>query len=173
MFTFEDLKSAIPGLEFQTVDINGTQGAIFPRNSVLEAARALKEKFGFDQIIDIVGIDRNERKERFEITYNLRNHKTFDRVFIKVRCDERDPHVPSLTPVWTGCNWNEREAYDMYGVLFDGHPDMRRMYLPDEFQYFPLRKDFPLIGIPGSIPLPSREGSDPRFHVMDTPESLA
>lgn len=173
MFNFEDLKSIVPGLEFETVDVRGTQGAIIPKNKIVEVAQALKEKFGFLQLIDVLGIDRNQRKERFEITYNLRNHKTFERVFIKVRCDERDPHVPSLTPVWTGCNWNEREAFDMYGVLFDGHPDMRRMYMPDEFEYYPLRKDFPLIGIPGSIPLPSREGSDPRFHIMERSEDLA
>ena len=173
MFTFEELKGVISGLEYQEVQVRDTQGAIIPKDRIVEVARALKEKYGFLQIIDVIGVDRNERKERFEVTYNLRNHKTFERVFIKVRCDERNPHVPSLSSVWTGCNWMEREAYDMYGIHFDGHPDLRRMYLPDEFKYWPLRKDFPLMGIPGSIPLPNREGSDPRFHIMENSEDLA
>ena len=173
MFQFEDLKSVIPGLEFQTQDVRGTQAALLPKDRIVEVARAMKEKYGFLQLIDALGVDRNERKERFEVIYNIRNHKTNERVFLKVRCDERNPHVPSLAGVWTGANWNEREAYDMYGIVFDGHPDMRRMYLPDEFKYWPLRKDFPLMGIPGSIPLPDRTGSDPRFHIMENSEDLA
>ena len=91
---------------------------------------------------------------RFEVTYNLRNPQTKERIFVKTRCDERDPHVPSLAGIWSGANWPEREAFDMYGIIFDGHPDMRRMYMPDDFEYYPLRKDFPLMGIDGSIPLP-------------------
>ena len=173
MFQFEDLKSIISGLEYEPVDIRGTQGALVPKDRIVEVARALKEKFGFIQFIDALGIDRNERKGRFEVVYNVRNLKTNQRVFLKVRCDERNPHVPSLAQVWSGANWCERETYDMFGVIFDGHPDMRRMYLPDEFLYYPLRKDFPLMGIPGSIPLPSREGSDPRFHTMERSEDLA
>ena len=78
--------------------------------------------------------------------------------------------VPSLVPVWTGCNWNEREAYDMFGIIFDGHPDLRRMYMPEDFEYYPLRKDFPLMGVPGSIPLPHHEDSDPRFNVANRGE---
>lgn len=173
MFSFEAVKDLLPDLEYLAIDVNGDPAALVPKNRVVEVARLLKEKFGFLQLIDAMGHDRNERKERFEVTYNLRNHKTNERCFLKVRCDEKDPHVPSLTPVWTGCNWNEREVYDMYGVRFDGHPDLRRMYMPDDFQYYPLRKDFPLIGIPGSIPLPSREGSDPKYHIMERPEDLA
>ena len=173
MFNVEDVTQLVPGLEFEIVDVNGTPALLVPRERILEVARLLKEKFGFTQLIDVMGHDRNQRKQRFEVTYNLRNHITSKRVFLKTRCDERDPHVPSLCSVWTGCNWNEREVYDMYGVTFDGHPDMRRMYMPDDFQYYPLRKDFPLIGIPGSIPLPSHEGSDERFHIMERPEDLA
>ena len=104
------------------------------------------------------------KKHRFEVTYDLRNHKTNQRIFLKVRCDERDPHVPSLCSVWEGCNWNEREAYDMVGVIFDGHPDLRRMYMPEDFEYFPL------MGVPGSIPLPHHEDADPRFEVANRGE---
>ncbi len=170
MFKFEDLKEKTADLQFEKVTVGGDEAAIVPREQILSVARRLKEEFGFLQMIDIIGHDRMEKKDRFEVTYDLRNHKTKQRIFLKVRCDERDPHVPSLTSVWTGCNWNEREAYDMVGVIFDGHPDLRRMYMPEDFEYFPLRKDFPLMGVPGSIPLPHHEDSNPKFNVANLGE---
>jgi len=60
-----------------------------------------------------------------------------------------------VTGIWPGANWKEREVYDMFGIRFENHPDLRRMYLPEDFQYYPLRKEFPLLGVPGSIPLPN------------------
>ena len=165
MFEFEQLTAGHPDLQFEAVNVGGDRAAIFPRERMMEVATRLKEEFGFDQILDAFGMERIAKKPRFEVTYNLRNHTTKQRIFLKVQCEERDPHVPSLVPVWTGCNWNEREAYDMYGVIFDGHPDMRRMYMPEEYEHHPLRKDFPLMGIPGSIPLPHHEDADPRFAI--------
>ena len=170
MFTFEQLSEKNPELHFEKVDLRGDVAAIVSRNDILAVAGRLKNEFGFVQMIDALGHDRMEKKERFEVTYNLRNHITKQRIFLKVRCEERDPHVPSLVSVWTGANWHEREAYDMFGILFDGHPDLRRMYMPDDFEYFPLRKDFPLMGIPGSIPLPHHEDADPRFDVANRGE---
>ena len=170
MFTFEALKEKDAEFTFESVDLRGDEAAIVAREQILKIARRLKEEFGFLQMIDALGHDRMERKMRFEVTYNLRNHKTNQRIYLKVRCDERDPHVPSLVPVWTGCNWHEREAYDMFGIIFDGHPDLRRMYMPEDFEYYPLRKDFPLMGVPGSIPLPHHEDADPRFSIADRGE---
>jgi NADH-quinone oxidoreductase subunit C len=170
MFSFKQLQERDPQLQFESVDVGGDEAAIFPREQVLSVARKLKEEHGFLQMIDAFGIDRMEKKDRFEITYNLRNHKTNQRIFLKVRCDERDPHVPSLVSVWGGANWHEREALDMFGVNFDNHPDPRRMYMPEDFEYYPLRKDFPLMGVPGSIPLPHHEDADPRFNVADQGE---
>ena len=169
MFSFEDLKTALPDLEFTIVDVKGTPAALLSREQIVSVARLLKDTYGFRLFIDALGIDRNERKMRFEVTYNLRNLDTKERVFLKVRCDERDPHVPSLAGIWSGANWAEREVYDMFGVVFDGHPDMRRIYMPDDFEYYPLRKDFPLMGVPGSIPLPHHEDADPTFDIMKKP----
>ncbi len=169
MFSFESVKEQFPEFTYEAVDVNGTPGALVSNDDVLRVANFLKES-GFLQLMDAFGIDRNQKKGRFEITYNLRNHKTNERIFLKVRCDEKYPHVPSLTSIWTGANWNEREAFDMYGVIFDGHPDLRRMYMPDEFEFYPLRKDFPLMGIPGSIPLPHSEDADRRFKIPDRGE---
>ncbi len=170
MFTFEQLKEKNPDLTFEKADVGGDEAVIVPCEQILGIAMRLKNDFGFSQMIDALGHDRMEKKHRFEVTYNLRNHKTMQRIFLKVRCEERDPHVPSLVSVWSGANWHEREAYDMFGVIFDGHPDLRRMYMPDDFEYYPLRKDFPLMGVPGSIPLPHHEDSDPRFNVANRGE---
>ena len=127
-------------------------------SDLLSIAQFLKEDpaLAFDMIIDIVGVDRFRGKERFEVNYTLYSlsHKKYLRV--KVLVDEDDPTVPTLTGVWSGANWHERETYDMFGIKFAGHPDLRRLYMPEEFEYYPLRKDFPLAGIPDSLPLPRR-----------------
>ncbi|HYM20843.1 MAG TPA: NADH-quinone oxidoreductase subunit C [Candidatus Kapabacteria bacterium] len=157
MFDFTQLSTEIPGFTYEAVDINGTPCALVDREHLEMTARVLKEKYGFTQFIDTAGIDRFTRTMRFEVTYNLRDLKTNDRIFLKVRCDERDPHIPSVVSIWDGAGWHEREVYDMYGIIFDGHPDLRRMYMPEEYEYYPLRKDFPLMGIPGSIPIPKDE----------------
>lgn len=170
MFTFDQLQEKEPELHFEKVTVGNDEAVVVPREQILGIARRLKSEFGFLQLMDALGTDRMEKRDRFEITYNIRNHQTKQRVFLKVRCDERDAHVPSLTSVWDGANWHEREAYDMFGVTFDGHPDMRRMYMPDDFEFHPLRKDFPLMGVPGSIPLPHHEDADPRFSVADRGE---
>jgi NADH-quinone oxidoreductase subunit C len=157
MLDFTQFSTEIPGFSFEAMDINGTQCAIIDRTHLLALSTLLKDKHGFTNFVDTVGIDRFTRTMRFEVTYNLRNLTTKERIFLKVRCDERDPHIPSVEKIWTGAGWNEREVYDMFGVIFDGHPDLRRMYMPEEYEYYPLRKDFPLMGVPGSIPLPKDE----------------
>src|SRR4051812_44139425 len=105
MFTFEQLRENDSSLAFEKIDVGGDEAAIVPREQIVTVARRLKKEFGFLQMMDALGHDRMEKKERFEVTYNLRNHKTNQRIFLKVRCDERDPHVPSLCAVWEGCNW--------------------------------------------------------------------
>ena len=154
MFTFEDIKTKAPNFSFQPYDVAGTSGAIIARENIKDVSRILKEQFGFTHFIDAFGTDSNERKNRFSVIYNLRNPETRERIFLKVYCDERDPHIPSVVSVWSGANWHERETYDMFGIIFDEHPDLRRMYMPDDYDFYPLRKDFPLMGIEGSMPLP-------------------
>lgn len=125
---------------------------------LVPVARFLKEDpaLAFDMIIDICGVDRFRDEERFEVIYNLYSlsHKIYLR--LKVLVNEADPTVPTLTGVWPGADWHERETFDMLGIKFSGHPDLRRLYMPEEFEYYPLRKDFPLTGIPDSLPLPRR-----------------
>ena len=114
------------------------------------------ETLQFDSLRDVCGADYYRPDNRYEVVYNLFSLKNKYRLRLKVKVDENDLHVPSVVGVWSTANWHEREAYDMYGIIFDGHPDLRRMYMPEEFEHYPLRKDFPLMGIPGSLPLPRK-----------------
>jgi NADH-quinone oxidoreductase subunit C len=123
---------------------------------MVEVAEVVKSDLGFDLIIDCCGVDLYRPGERFEVVYNVYSlaHKRYLR--LKVRTSEDHHAVPSVTGVWPGANWHERETFDMFGIKFTGHPDLRRLYMPEEFEYHPLRKDFPLMGIPDSLPLPRR-----------------
>lgn len=125
---------------------------------IVEVARFLREDpaLAFDMLIDLCGAERFREGERFEVIYTLYSLKNKKYLRLKVLVGEDDPVVPTVTDVWPGANWHERETFDMFGIKFSGHPDLRRLYMPEEFEYHPLRKDFPLTGIPDSLPLPRR-----------------
>ena len=102
-------------------------------------------KCQFAVLIDICGVDYPERAKRFEVVYHLLSPRLNQRIRVKVAADEVTP-VPSVNDVFPAANWYEREAYDMYGIRFSGHPDLRRLLTDYGFQGYPLRKDFPLTG---------------------------
>lgn len=126
------------------------------KENLLQTAKTMKEDLEFDQLIDAVGVDRFTKNERFEAVYNLWSNKHKTRIFLRVSLDSKMPEVESLYGIWSTANWLEREAFDMYGIVFLNHPDLRRIYMMDDFQYYPLRKDYPLMGIPGAIELPKK-----------------
>ena len=99
----------------------------------------------FEVLIDICGVDWPQRANRFDVVYHLLSPRLNQRVRVKVHADDETP-VPSAIPVYPAANWYEREAFDMYGILFSGHPDLRRLLTDYGFQGYPLRKDFPLTG---------------------------
>ena len=125
-----------------------------PKARITEVGRFLKAEQGFVYLTDLGGIDRFTEEDRYEVFYNLVSFDPPRRLRVKVRVDEADLVVPSMTSVFRSAGWNERECYDMLGIRFDGHPDLRRMYMPEDFEYHPQRKEFPLLGVPGSLPLP-------------------
>ncbi len=86
------------------------------------------------------------RRDRFGVVYLLANTTTGERLIVKTFVNEPDPTLPSVVPLWKGADWMEREVYDMFGIAFAGHPDLRRILMPEEFTAFPLRKDYPLRG---------------------------
>jgi NADH-quinone oxidoreductase subunit C len=103
------------------------------------------KKCRFEVLIDICGVDWPARAMRFDVVYHLLSPRLNQRVRVKVHADDETP-VPSVIDVYPAANWYEREAYDMYGILFSGHPDLRRLLTDYGFQGYPLRKDFPLTG---------------------------
>jgi NADH-quinone oxidoreductase subunit C len=128
------------------------------KEHIVEVCRFLRddERCLFSYLSDLCGADAYTPENRFEVIYNLFSLQFKHRIRLKVRTDETDPHVPSVTEVWPGAEWPEREAYDMFGIVFDGNKDLRRIYMPEDFEYHPLRKDYPLMGIPGALPLPRK-----------------
>jgi NADH-quinone oxidoreductase subunit C len=121
---------------------------------IVEVCQFLREEEGFNYFVDLGGVDRFTEDDRYEVFYNLVALERQKRIRLKVRVDEADLEVPSVTDVYRAANWNERECWDMFGIRFEGHPDHRRMYMPEDFEYHPLRKEFPQLGVPGSLPLP-------------------
>lgn len=116
---------------------------------IFDALRYLKESCGFDMLVELSGADYLHyagAKDRYGVWYVLLNTTSGDRVVVKTFVNDPEPKLPSVFALWRGADWMEREVYDMYGVVFDGHPDLRRILLPDEFAAFPLRKDYPLRG---------------------------
>jgi NADH-quinone oxidoreductase subunit C len=154
----EKLEERLPGCVRGTAEFRGDLTVTVRREEIARACGVLRDDpdLAFDMVIDVLGVDMGRPEERFEVVYNLYSLRNREYVRLKVLVDEQDLTVPTVTGVWPGANWHERETYDMFGIVFAGHPDLRRMYMPEEFEYFPLRKDFPTMGIPDSLPLPRR-----------------
>ena len=99
-----------------------------------------------DYLVDLCGVDYPDRQYRYEVVYNLYSVKHNHRLMLKALIPADNPSVDSVVPIWAGANWHEREACDMYGIVFIGHPDLRRILMPDDWEGYPLRKDYPLKG---------------------------
>ena len=127
----------------------GETTVVVPREHIVAACSFLKSSpdTNFNFLADLCGADRGPEEEpRFEVNYHLFSTTKYHRLRLKVVLNEEDPHVESVTSIWRTANWHERETYDLLGVIFDGHPDLRRILLPEDWQGHALRKDFPLRG---------------------------
>ena len=128
-------------------DAFGEVSVYVPRESIEDVCRFLKTTHDFDLLADICGADRGtEEDPRFEVNYHLFSTVTHHRLRLKVLLSEDAPNVRSVTNVWRTANWHERETFDMFGVVFDGHPNLDRILLPSDFDGHALRKDYPLRG---------------------------
>ena len=139
--------------EFGPLDVSGFRGrkrVVVPREKLFDLLSLLKRECGFDLLVDITCVDylnyRDPPPGRFGLVYLLSGSVEPDRITLRVYMDEDDLTVPSAVPLWEGANWMEREVWDMFGIRFEGHPDLRRILLPEEFAAHPLRKDYPLQG---------------------------
>ena len=125
---------------------------------VTGALAALREK-GFTFLASVHGVDYFPEEPRLGVHYELLDMRAVDRITVKTRVHTEDPHVPSVTPDWPTANHQEREVYDMFGVEFDGHPDLRRILMPDDYEGHPQRRDFPIGGEP--VLFTHNEGTSP------------
>jgi NADH-quinone oxidoreductase subunit C len=133
----------------EIIEAFGEVTAIVPKLHIVDVCNALKTgpDAKFDFLADLCGVDRGvEEEPRFEVNYHLFSTTKHHRLRLKVELDENSVHVPTVTGVWRTANWHERETFDLVGIIFDGHPDLRRILLPEDWQGHALRKDFPLRG---------------------------
>ncbi len=129
------------------VDAYGEVTITVPAGSIVDVCQFFKEEHGFDLLADLCGCDRGpEEDPRFEVNYHLFSTKHYQRLRLKVLLTEDDAHVHTVTHLWKTADWHERETYDLVGIIFDGHPDLRRILLPSDFDGHALRKDYPLRG---------------------------
>ena len=132
----------------------GDEILLIERDSLLDIVQFLKdEPYAYSMLLDLTCVDYKGQEPRFEMVYHLYSIRNAQRIRIKSGLSEEDLQVDSLTPLWKNANWLEREVYDMFGVNFKGHPDLRRIFMYDGFEGYPLRKDFPLRKRQPRIPL--------------------
>jgi NADH-quinone oxidoreductase subunit C len=117
---------------------------VVAREDLENVARYLRDEEAFEMLSDLTAVDWPKRERRFEIVLNLYSFAKNERLRVKANAADNE-HVPTMTDVWPAANWLEREVYDMFGIVFDGHPDMRRILLPEEWEGFPLRKDYDIL----------------------------
>ena len=154
----QKLKANFSSVDFEVSDYREELTIKFDKKHIVDVCSFLKSntELEFNLCSDITAVDWAIRKNRFTVVYNIFSIKHSFRLRLKADVDESDFSIDSVTSVWSAANWQERETYDMYGIKFNNHPDLRRMYMPEEFEYHPLRKEFPLMGISGSLPLPKK-----------------
>ena len=143
----EKLKTKNAAWVANVVDGHGEVTVTVPRESIVDVCSFLKADHGFDMLADLCGADRGpEDDPRFEVNYHLFSTTHYNRLRLKVLLSEDAPNVETVTTLWKTADWHERETYDLLGVIFDGHPDLRRILLPSDFDGHALRKDYPLRG---------------------------
>jgi NADH-quinone oxidoreductase subunit C len=134
---------------FTTSEFRDNRRVVVKPVQLFEILKCLKQEHGFDMLFEMTAADYLKypnATDRFGVVYGLLNMNTGERVFIKTWLNEPELTLPSAFPIWKGADWLEREIYDMYGIVFEGHPDLRRILMPDAFTSYPLRKDYPLRG---------------------------
>ncbi|MEW5805843.1 MAG: NADH-quinone oxidoreductase subunit C [Acidobacteriota bacterium] len=141
----EELKKNIPDCVLETGSYNDQDFAVVKADKILDICRFFKDRLGFDFLTDVCGAHFPEREYPFEIIFHLYSFKRNERVRLKIRLKDGD-EAPSVSSVWRSADWNEREIFDMFGIRFSGHTDLRRILMPEEYNEFPLRKDFPVQG---------------------------
>jgi NADH-quinone oxidoreductase subunit C len=145
--TIEALTQRFPDLAFS--EFREQTRAVVSRESLYDLFEALKRTHGFDMLVDVTCVDYlhdRDARDRFGLVYVLVNTVSNERLTVRCFVNDPEPTVPSAVGLWEGANWLEREVWDLFGIRFSGHPDLRRIVLPETFEAHPLRKDYPLQG---------------------------
>ena len=143
------IRESFPEAVIDTRTELGMEVLLVGRDHLAGVARVLRDEFGFDMLVDLSVVDWVPRDPRYDVNYQLLNMADQVRLRVKVQLpDEHAPHLASVIDVWPAADWHEREVYDFFGVIFDGHPYLRRIFMPDEWIGHPLRKDYPVGGVP-------------------------
>jgi len=148
-----DLFSKSFGKKIQNkTEFRGETSFTIAASDLHEIAKFCRDELSFDYLLDITSIDNFGEDPRFEIVYHLYSMPHGVHLRLKLRVPEELGAVDTISDIWPTANWHEREAYDMMGIKFTGHPDLRRILMWDGYPFFPLRKDFPLEGLPSEMP---------------------
>ena len=134
------------------IEFRGETTLVVPREAFAELAAFCKQELGFDYLVDISSVDNFGEEPRFEMVYELYAPERGQYLRLKYSVTEEDPTAPTVSAIWATANWHEREVFDMMGIRFPEHPDLRRILMWDGYPYYPLRKDFPLAGKPSEMP---------------------
>jgi NADH-quinone oxidoreductase subunit C len=143
------LDELLPKFGRKWSNFKGQDRVVVEPVQALSTLKVLKEELGFDMLIDVTAVDLLEyegARNRFEVVYCLLNTESSERLIVSMFLDEPDLEIDSLWSLWKAADWLERELYDMFGITCKGHPNMKRLLLPQEFSAFPLRKDYPMQG---------------------------
>ena len=146
---FELLRQRFGGDAFATSQFRDNVRVSVDAGRVFAVLECLQRDAGFDMLAELTAADYlhyPNAKDRYGVVYVLLNTTTGLRLVVKTFVNDPEPRLASAYPLWKGADWMEREVYDMYGILFDGHPDLRRILMPEEFTAFPLRKEYPMRG---------------------------
>ena len=144
----ECLRSWNPKAVAEVIEFRGETTIVVPRELLRATAERCREdaKLQYNLLSDATCVDRYPAEPRFELSYHLVSIPKREKLRLRVRLGGNDAVVDSLVPVWPGANWLEREIFDLFGIRFTGHPDLRRILLPDDWEGYPLRRDYPVEG---------------------------
>jgi NADH-quinone oxidoreductase subunit C len=136
----------------EKIEFRGESTFVIVPGDLWEVAKFCRDELSFDYLIDISSVDNFGEEPRFEIVYELYSMTLAIHLRLKLRVSEDEGEAPTVSDIWPTANWHEREIYDMMGLRFAGHPDLRRILMWEGYPYFPLRKEFPLEGLPSDMP---------------------
>ncbi|WP_461832919.1 NADH-quinone oxidoreductase subunit C [Desulfothermus sp.] len=143
----EKILSALPKESVKSVqEFRGQVSLVVESESIIDVLKLLRDRFGYRYLIDLTAVDHLPNEPRFEVVYHLWCHSEKRLIRVKTFAKGEPPTISSVVGLWSTANWHERECYDMFGIIFDGHPDLRRILLWEGFDGHPLRKDYPVEG---------------------------